>query len=81
MVKKYCPISFKHQIGGVTLYIVNETSKSCAGLKYMYCIPDQYTCISEQIIETVPKCARQSKCLTLCSSRKYPYPHHRENFT
>ena len=63
MVKKDCPISFMHQIGGVTLYIVNETSKSCAGLKYMHCIPDQYECISMQIIETVLKCASQSKCL------------------
>ena len=47
----------------VSLYIVNETSKSRAGLKYLYCLPDQSECISVQISKTVPKCASQSKCL------------------
>ena len=47
----------------VSLYTVNGTSKSRAGLKYLYCIPDQSECISLQISETVLKCASQSKCL------------------
>ena len=45
----------------VSLYTVNGTSKSRAGLKYLYCIPDQSECISLQISETVLKCASQSK--------------------